>query len=237
MFNLQIPVTLETLRAIDAEVALRAPKVPAALRRQAIARGHGYETAGSLREAASLSPPVVATIQGGPFAACLKEGGHEVAGQVLYLAVARRAVQLVQAKMPQITAFGFGGGKQSPKPGADRETSDDRQARFGIEQAKLTTASGLTHFLHALAFLTPFAPASKFYASAGSYQLKHLAEARPCSYPEGSPLGSGYIENGAFIAAAVHRGFEWRHHEGKGSPNLIFKMAVSPPNPDKVYPA
>lgn len=46
---------------------------------------------------------------------------------------------------------------------------------------------------------------------AGSHFLKHVVEQE-----------IGYIENGAFIAAAIHSGFEYRRY--KDSPNVYFNM-------------
>jgi len=86
----------------------------------------------------------------------------------------------------------------------------ERQAEWREYRASLLQEEGL--FTQVCAWLAPIGKRVTVNPRAGSYGLKHLAEAI---------LGT-YVPNGVLIAAAVACGF--RYHQWPGSPNACFNM-------------
>lgn len=120
----------------------------------------------------------------------------------------------VLEKMPELTIYGYGTAKEGARltyvlkedaPEQHKKSQDELFGRLEIMQ-------------HAADWLAQFPEVKKINENRTSYALKHLfsSEMR-------SELGRGsYIENGAFIAAAIHAGFECKAYPP--SPNVCFNI-------------
>jgi hypothetical protein len=120
----------------------------------------------------------------------------------------------VLEKMPELTIHGYGTAKEGARltyvlkadaPEQHKKSQDELFGRLEIMQ-------------HAADWLAHFPKVKTFDKERTSYSLKHRfsSEMR-------EELGRGsYIENGAFIAAAIHADFECKAYPP--SPNVCFNI-------------
>jgi hypothetical protein len=223
MLTLEVPLTTKNLRAIDAEVARLVPDSPDRHRRQAVARGLGYDTPDAIRQAASATTPIRAAANGAAFSTHLREQMDVIPHQQFYRAVAVVCLAEVVTCLPDLTLAGMWTGSRIRRADGEWETPTEQRARFVAARQEWANDSVVEQFLHALAFLTT--PARKPRGNSGSYDLKHVAERHACYYPEGGRLGYGYISNGVLIAAAQHCGIPFKRKPGV--PNVAFQLSAS----------
>lgn len=137
---------------------------------------------------------------------------------------------------PGLSRFGFG---TFPKAGATKEQMEDK---FKSDRAKLLTDYCAREFLRAVAYIEMCSKRKTINRKVSSYGLKHRAERyhstlRPITRIEDLPrvedAHDPYVSNGAFIAAAIHLGFDIKIHE----PNAYFNIGkLKPTTPEATLP-
>jgi hypothetical protein len=114
----------------------------------------------------------------------------------------REEIQAVIDRIPDLNAFGVGR--------FDRLRQEHTSAFIESQRAALlASAEACTKICE---WLAQIGKTKKPNPYAGSYFLKHVVEEE-----------IGYVTNGAFIAAAVHCGFDYKGDPG--SSNLYFNMS------------
>jgi hypothetical protein len=160
----------------------------------------------------------------------LAKHGFVVSAERFYHAVAKVALRDVAKMNPKLTMWGVGIGRPRRKANGKWEDWQDRNAKFVEAREELTSDGAVGPFLTSLAFVAEVKRTKTIRNGTGSYRLKHIAENFACSYPEGNKLGPQYVPNGAFIAAAIHYGFQYKpcvDELGYDDLNVNFNMSKS----------
>lgn len=217
MRKLEIAISTAELNAIKADARRFYPEIKSSHRCEAIARGLGFKTYASLLY--SVRSPRTAELRAGDFRDYLLEHGFDVSEVDFYRVLARSALRMVAAAMPELNSSGYGYGSPRRRADGRSETWDEEQARFRDYRADLLDSTD--EFLRAYSFLENIPKTQTIRPKTSSYWIKHIAEKYLCQYPDGSSLGPDYVSNGAVIAAALHLGFRWRNYpDGWGYPSL-----------------
>lgn len=229
MFTLHIPVTRLSVDALKADLTKNLSDVKSSHRCEAMARAFGFQTYASILAATADGADAGRREANGLlFAAYLVERGFEVDTSIFHRAVGRIAMSEIIAREPQLNTGGIGAGDRRRVNGLP-ETADDRQRRVEDSRADFTSDYTVEEFLRALVFVTRVKPIKRIGRQAYSYELKHLAEKTPCTYPEGQQLGPDYVSNGALIAAAIYAGFTHRQIDAdEWTPSLNANFNMSP---------
>jgi len=229
VFKLHVAVTRASVDAMKADLTKTLPDVKSSHRCEALARAFGFRTYATMRAAtADTSEALVREADACVFAAYLAGHEFEVDTRLFHYAAARAAMEAVLASEPQLNPDGFGAGGPKRVNGI-WETQAARAKRVEDARTKFMDETSVEEFLLALTFVSRLTPTKVINSRAGSYGLKHDAERQPCTFPDGRPLGHGYISNGAFIVAAVHAGFRFKTYEdarGLPSLNVAFNMSA-----------
>jgi hypothetical protein len=205
------------------------PNVKSVHRVEALARGSGFSTYAALlaragRDSFTVRPDATA------FQQYLALHGFEVDGNILHRAFAAAAIATVMQDFPRLASHGFGSGQPRLLSDGRRETRAAREEKFLKDREEMLGERFATSFLIAHDFVLELRHMKTIRAGSDSYRLKHIAENRPCTYPNGAELGPDYVFNGALIAAAIHNGFQCKFgfdSLGYEHPNANFNMSKS----------
>jgi hypothetical protein len=128
-------------------------------------------------------------------------------------------VRAVMEKHFELTHFGIGPNSQNMK---------DAGGQYGraIERGQAQLLARLDECNRALTFLRHVEPRKTINRKMSSYGLKHTAEGFLRSLTD--PPTNAYVANGAFICAALHRGFEMKRTH-VSSPNVHFNISLKSP--------
>lgn len=228
MFNLTTATTPYLLNAIKGELTCKLPHIKSSHRCEAIARGLGFRTYASARAIAQSATPDSEPVQGRGFIDYLAEHGFVVSAEPFYHAVAKVVLRDIAKMNPRLTLWGIGVGRPQRKADGKRENWQDRNAKFVEAREELLSDSAVGPFLTSLALVARVKRTKTIRKGTGSYRLKHIAENFVCTYPHGNKLGPQYVPNGAFIAAAIHAGFQYRSYVdelGYDELNVNFNMS------------
>ena len=161
------------------------------------------------------------------FSDYLVEHGFTVDTSIFHRAVGRIALSEILAREPLLNVEGIGAGDRRRVNGVP-ETASNRQRRIDNSRTDFTSDHGVEEFLRALVCVSRVRSIKRIDRQADSYELKHLAEKTPCTYPEGQELGPDYVSNGALIAAAIYAGFNHRQiNDGVKEPSLNANFNMS----------
>lgn len=228
MFILTIPVSTDGLSAIKADLTHKMPGVKSSHRCEAIARGLGFRTYAAALAAVQAGATKAAQVRGDLFVDYLAEHAFNVSPAGFYHAAAKLALHDVCERTPKLTVWGIGSGGPQRKEDGRWEDARAMNASFQEARAELLSDGAVEPFLASLSFLRRVTPTKTIRQGTGSYRLKHIAENFACSYPEGEKLGPTYVENGVFIAAALHAGFKMKTYvdsRGYDELNVSFNMS------------
>jgi hypothetical protein len=221
MFNLQLSLSQSVVEALKAGVRLELPQVQSTHRVEALARGLGFKTYAAMLSAAS-SGGNPRNLDHAAFCGFLESVCAPAGPRALYRTAARATIRSVMETEPQLTRFGIGiydqGGRNHD---GTRETPAQWRTRFDENRRSLIDAP--EDFLRALALVQQLRATKTITDTPSSYGLKHKAEQLPSVYPDGSPLGPGYVANGSLIAAAAYAGFRLKKYPL--SPNVQFNIS------------
>lgn len=197
---------------------------------EALARGLGFRTFATLRDAVQAAAPPTVRPDVDAFRHYLGSHDFRAEARSLHLAMASMAIDAIAQREPMFCVHGFGLGPPRRFYWEEPEAQQVLDARFRELRKDLMGERTLQGFLLASAFLERVPRTQSIRREAGSYWIKHIAENYPAKYPEGGTLGPCYVPNGILIAAALHAGFEIRKmHDEHGHLHqaVIFNMSVA----------
>lgn len=212
-FALPVYVSAFSVSIIDAAVASSLPALPQFARSYAVARGLGFRDGASLQSAIAGRTAGPVDADGQSFATHLVRMDHQATASMFYNAAALSALHLVARFRPLLGRSGYGPIIDQPS-----DLKDD------VDRLALASPVSVSGFLQATAFLQTVRGCLDDAPTANSYALKHIAERRRCSYPDGSRVGTGYVTNGEMIAAGIYVGLNWAPDEARGSRNILFGL-------------
>lgn len=169
-----------------------------------------------------LDDPIWLTADRSAFRSCLDQHGTAVTSTDFYEVVALVILRAVASELGDLTYSGLGLEGRYPHTKGTPSDIIEQKVTFERERRRLTDDGVAIEFLRALAYLQSATAERRRPLPTTSYGLKHLAETTVCTYPDGRSMGSGYVSNGVFIAAAMHAGVPWRLTEGE--PNVVLDM-------------
>lgn len=105
----------------------------------------------------------------------------------------------------------------------DRKNTPEENKEIFTNQRELFAHSGYREFSLCCEWLQGCNKRKTINTSISSYRLKHLVEA----WAKKTGHDASYVSNGAFIAAAIHMGFDWS--PGVDSPNAWFNISGKSP--------
>lgn len=228
MLELNLVVNAENMQKMKNHLRVSLSQVRSSLRCEALARGLGHGTYAALCSRIKHSKDVVCTIDGLAFREFLQSKEFHFSDAVVFEVAAIEALRHVANREPQLTMWGMGIGRPHSKTDGLRESISESNQRFLDERSRLVSREAVGGFLRSLCFLSGVRQTKTIRPKTGSYWLKHIAEKFPCHYPDGEKLGPDYVENGTFIAAALHLGFRMKtYHDEFGyyQPNVSFNMS------------
>lgn len=213
---MRLSLNIQELAAAKRDLYAALPKVPAAHRLEAFARGCGLTTYGGLRDALSPAPLAISSMPEA-FTSYLAERGLEGEERALIRTLIRAAVRRVQATEASLTSHGYGVGWRSG------ETMAEHRHKFAAAREAMLSDWSADQFELASIYLDGFASRKTINRSFSSYRLKHRAEDLSRRHGLHTHLGN-YVANGMLIAAALHAGFDARPVQ-PGSLNANFNMS------------
>lgn len=105
----------------------------------------------------------------------------------------------------------------------DRKKTAEENRKLYLEQRASFENSGFPEFNICCEWLQGCNQRKTINTSFSSYRLKHMVEA----WAKKAGLGDEYVSNGAFVAAAIHMGFDWKCDFD--SPNVRFNISGKSP--------
>jgi len=121
-------------------------------------------------------------------------------------------------KEPYLIDFGIQCGSH-----IDRKKSAEENRAIFLSQRESFTNTGFSEFSICCEWLQGCNQRKTINSSFSSYRLKHMVEA----WTRKTGRGDEYVSNGAFIAAAIHMGFDWKCDFD--SPNVRFNISGRSP--------
>jgi len=227
MIDLRITISTNSIAQMKLRLIKALPHVKSSHRVEALARGLGFRTYATLREATRVAT-TTAQADATDFCAYLAVHGFAAEAEHFYRAAASVAVSNVLAVEPRLSVWGYGIGRLQRRADGTRETSYQHHARFLEQRAHLMDEDALDQFLLALGLVQRIPATRTIRTGSGSYRLKHVAENSFCTFPCGMQFGPHYVANGALIVAALHAGFRYKTHIdelGYESINVTFNMS------------
>lgn len=207
MFTLTIAINPSNVDIIKLSLTRALPDVKSSHRCEAFARGLGFRTYASLLEEARSGREPTVTADGFAFRQYLASHDFNVGSPPFYRAVGLAALHTIAGSHYLLTDHGIGVGP--PRSGGGYwNTQAEYRERFKEGRADLVSEASVESFLLSLAFVQRVEPTKTIRPATNSYWLKHIAEESATTYPDGEPLGPGYVANGILIAAAAQAGFQ-----------------------------
>lgn len=228
MFALSIAITSSAIETMKLALTKSLPDVKSSHRCEALARGFGYRTYASLLADGRSEQPSFASAVGTEFVTYLAQHDFNIDATPFFRAAAMAALRAVHDQQPTLTGFGFGIGPRERTNEGRWENASEYAARLEEGRAELLTDYATSPFLASLALLGRVERTRTVRPGTSSYKLKHIAENFRCSFPSGEELGTVYVPNGVFIAAAIYAGLQLRIHrdeKGREAMNADFNIS------------
>lgn len=211
MLSISIELSKDAHTEIKNDLTKSLPSTKSSHRVEALARSLGFSSNASLLASLNDVMSVSCRADGLAFQAFMSSRNSEVDLNFYYLAIAREAVRAAMNAERRLNEWGIGAGRPKRKPEGGFETPREHFRRMQEARENMTSDYFVKQFLLSTALLARIGTKTKTVRSgAGSYRLKHIAENYASFYPDGSPLGPFYVQDGAMIAAAIHAGFDYK---------------------------
>lgn len=226
MLLLKIRLSGVVHRKIKNELTKALPEIKSSHRAEVLARCLGFRTNAALLSVIDDEP--TGFFDEKAASGYLEQRNQPVCLNPFRLAIGRAAISEATEKEHRLSELGIGNGPPKRNNDGTWESVREHFKRFREDRASLQSDDAVEQFLLCLAFLEQVPRTKTIRPGTGSYRLKHIAEKFPYRYFNGDELGPRYVQNGVFIAAGIHSGFQYRKFKdeyGYDALNVTFNMS------------
>lgn len=199
---MKVHLQKDAVRPLKRHLRRALPGATATERVEAVARGLRHNSYASLLASLSVTQAIQVEFDEPAFVSYLVSRRVEVPPRTLQRVVIRTILDNILEKHRNLTMHGFGA-PHDQYPGKEYGVEVERS------RAEFFENKSCDEFELALLLLKCVERRKTLNRDVSSYRLKHIAENLSREFGIRRGLGN-YVSNGAFIAAAIHQGFEVR---------------------------